>query len=100
MRITVMTNMAKSVQPPPPDPDLELSTETATKLVSEVRDNLRPLKWFLWHGNIFRALQTVDDLTANLETLHPESTVNQVISRSIDRTTARHADMVMLLARR
>jgi hypothetical protein len=26
----------------------------------------------LWHGNIFRALTTVDDLTTDLETLHPE----------------------------
>ncbi|MGH3686304.1 MAG: hypothetical protein ACRDSM_14880 [Pseudonocardiaceae bacterium] len=35
-----------------------------------------------------------------ISTAFVESTVNQVISRSIDRTTARHADMVMLLARR
>jgi hypothetical protein len=42
MRITVMTNMARSLQPPPPDPDLSLglTAETATKLVSEVRDDL------------------------------------------------------------
>ncbi|MGH3721501.1 MAG: ISKra4 family transposase [Pseudonocardiaceae bacterium] len=71
MRITVMTTMAKSLRPPPPDPDLELSAEAATKLVSEVRDDQRRLKWFLWHDNVFRALQTVDDLTADLETLYP-----------------------------
>ncbi|MGH3805156.1 MAG: hypothetical protein ACRDRU_00625 [Pseudonocardiaceae bacterium] len=35
-----------------------------------------------------------------ISTAFTESAVNQVISRSIDRTTARHADMVMLLARR
>jgi hypothetical protein len=72
MRITVMTNMAKSLQPPPPDPDLGLSAETATKLVARIGPDLQRLKWFLWHGNVFRALQTVDDLTADLETLHPE----------------------------
>ena len=71
MRITLMTTMTKSLPPPPPDPDLELSAEAATKLVSEVRDDLRRLKWFLWHGNVFRALQTIDDLTGDLETLHP-----------------------------
>jgi hypothetical protein len=43
----------------------------ATKLISEVRDGLVRLKWFLWHGNVFRALQTVDDLIIDLETLHP-----------------------------
>ncbi|MGH3700702.1 MAG: hypothetical protein ACRDQY_14785 [Pseudonocardiaceae bacterium] len=138
-----MTNMAKSLQPPPPDPDLELSTETATNLITEIGKSLERLKWFLWHGNVFRALHTVEDITADLEILNSdgeptkllkavrefnsylrattgrlpnygerrrageaistaftESAVNQVISRSIDRTTARHADMVMLLARR
>jgi hypothetical protein len=72
MRITVMTNMAKSLQPPPPDPDLELSVETATKLITEIGKGLERLKWFLWHGNVFRALQTVEDITADLEILNPD----------------------------
>jgi hypothetical protein len=71
MRITVMTNMAKSLQPPPPDPDLELTDEVSTKLIAEVREDLGRLKWFLWHGNVFRALQTIDDITMDLETLNP-----------------------------
>jgi hypothetical protein len=71
MRITVMTNMAKSLQPPPPDPDLELSAETATKLITEVRADLERLKWFLWHGNVVRAVHTVDGITIDLETLNP-----------------------------
>jgi hypothetical protein len=28
---------------------------------------LTRLKWFLWHGNVFRALQTVDDLQIDLD---------------------------------
>lgn len=72
MRITVMTTMAKSLQPPPPDPDLELSVETATKLITEIGEGLERLKWFLWHGNVFRALQTVEDITAELEILNPD----------------------------
>ena len=71
MRITVMTNMAKSLQPPPPDPDLELSVATATKLIGEIRGDLPRLKWFLWHGNVFRALQTVEGIIIDLETLQP-----------------------------
>jgi hypothetical protein len=141
MRITVMTNMAKSLQPPPPDRDLELSVETATKLITEIGNDLERLKWFLWHGNVFRALQTVEDITADLEILNSdgeptkllkavrefdsylranteripnygerrragetistafvESTVNQVISKPIDRTTWRHADPVPVTA--
>jgi len=71
MRITVMTNMARSLQPPPPDPEQGLSAETATKLVARIGPDLQRLTWFLWHGNVFRALTTVDDLTADLDTLNP-----------------------------
>ena len=28
------------------------------------------LKWFLWHGNVFRALQVVDDLEIDLDVEH------------------------------
>ena len=68
------TNMAKSLRPPPPprDPDLELSAETAAKLITEVREDLPRLKWFLWHGNVFRALTTVDGLIGDLEILQPD----------------------------
>lgn len=71
MRITVMTNMAKSLHPPPPDPDFDLSAGAATKLISEVRADLERLKWFLWHGNVFRALHTIEEIVMDLETLHP-----------------------------
>ena len=64
MRITVMTSMAKSLRPPPPDPE---STDPAT----EIGADLKRLKWFLWHGNVFRALRTVEGITIALETLNP-----------------------------
>ena len=35
-------------------------------------EELERLKWLLWHGNVFRALQTVDDLQIDLDhTEHP-----------------------------
>ena len=69
MRITVMANMAKSLPPPPPDPDF---TDTSPAgLASEVAAQLERLKWFCWHGNVFRALQTVDDLIFDLDTAEP-----------------------------
>ncbi|MGH3869868.1 MAG: hypothetical protein ACRDQ4_27965 [Pseudonocardiaceae bacterium] len=70
-RITVMTTMAKSLRPPPADPDLELTTEAATTLINEVRADLQRLTWFLWHGTVFRALNTVKGITIDLETPHP-----------------------------
>src|SRR6188472_2995283 len=49
MRITVLTQLAKGPRLPPETP-------------SDVAAQLQRVKWFLWHGNIFRARQTVDDL--------------------------------------
>jgi hypothetical protein len=80
MRITVMTNMAKSLQPPTPDPDLELTADVMTKLIAEVREDLERLKWFLWHGNVFRALQTVDGIIIDLETLNPGETPSKLLT--------------------
>jgi len=32
-------------------------------------DELRRIKWFLWHGNTYRASEAIDDLTLDLEAL-------------------------------
>jgi hypothetical protein len=80
MRITVMTNMAKSLQPPPPDPDLELSAEMATKLIGGVSEDLGRLKWFLWHGNVFNALKTVEGIAIDLETLHSDGQPSKLLT--------------------
>jgi hypothetical protein len=51
MRLTVMGQMAKG-----------LGGDTAVKVAEE----LERLKWFLWHGNVFRALQVIEDLEMDL----------------------------------
>jgi hypothetical protein len=38
--------------------------------VARVPRQLERLKWFLWHGNVFRALQVTSDLESDLEILH------------------------------
>ena len=53
MRITVLTQLAKG---------LRCSPETSANIAQE----LQRVKWFLWHGNVFRARQTVDDLATDL----------------------------------
>lgn len=53
MRITVLTQLAKGLRCPP---------ERSANIAQE----LQRVKWFLWHGNVFRARQTVDDLTTDL----------------------------------
>jgi hypothetical protein len=79
MRITVMAAMAKSLRPPPPDPDLELSARTASTRAREVGEDLQRLKWFLWHGNVFGALNTIADITVNLETLNAAGEVGKLL---------------------
>jgi hypothetical protein len=56
MRLTVMGQMAKGIRPPA-QPDL----------ASDVGRELDRLKWLRWHGNVFRALQTVGDLETDLD---------------------------------
>jgi hypothetical protein len=58
MRITVMTQLAKGLRTPP---------ELSVNIINE----LKRLKWFLWHGNVFRALQTVQDLEIDLDVEEP-----------------------------
>jgi hypothetical protein len=60
MRITVLTQQAKGLRCAP-----ETSPDVAAQL--------QRVKWFLWHGNVFRARQTVDDLTTNLTDVGDES---------------------------
>ena len=55
MRLTVMNQLAKGLRAPPP-------VDTST-----VAEQLARLKWLLWHGNVFRALQTVEDLEVDLD---------------------------------
>jgi hypothetical protein len=69
MRITVMANMAKSLHPLPPDP--EFPDTPPTDLACEVAAQLERLMWFCWHGNVFRALPTIDDILVDPDTADP-----------------------------
>ena len=56
MRLTVLTQLAKGLRAPPP----AASADSAAA-------QLARLKWFCWHGNVFRALQTVEDIEFDLD---------------------------------
>ena len=56
MRLTVMNQVAKGIK-------------TKNKAMgTESLDTLESIKWYLWHGNVFRALQAVDRLSGSLDT--------------------------------
>ena len=52
MRITVLTQLAKGLRCRP-------------EISADIAQELQRVKWFLWHGNVFRARQTLDDLTTD-----------------------------------
>jgi len=56
MRLSVMTQMAKG-----------LRLRDNARRAAEVIEELERLKWLLWHGNVFRAVQTIDDLEVALD---------------------------------
>ena len=51
MRLTVMSQMAKGVK------------AHNESIGTDCLDALKSLKWLLWHGNVFRALQKIEDLS-------------------------------------
>lgn len=54
MRLTVMNQMAKGVQYPD------------DWLFEGIDETLESIKWYLWHGNVFRALHKIDSLADSL----------------------------------
>jgi hypothetical protein len=67
MRLTVMGQMAKGLdaeEAPAPGTD---APEEKRSDEAEPEKPLERLKWHLWHGNVYRALQITEDLEADLE---------------------------------
>ena len=55
MRLTVMNQMAKGLGP----------KESDSRAVALKR--LESIKWYLWHGNVFKALQRIEDMEIEFE---------------------------------
>jgi hypothetical protein len=68
MRLTIMTNMAKSLRAAPPD---EEGLPPPADPAAAVAEGLQRLKWFCWHGNVVRALYTISDMKADAEVADP-----------------------------
>ncbi len=60
MRVTVMGQMAKG-----------LTAQESTDASGDVEKQLESVKWYLWHGNVFRALQGLEDLAMDLDDIEP-----------------------------
>jgi hypothetical protein len=61
MRLTVMQQTAKSL--PATTQDEEMTYEVRAPVTKE----LERLKWFLWHGNVYQAMQVMQTIEGDLE---------------------------------
>jgi hypothetical protein len=61
MRLTVLQQTAKGL------PDQTRDEEADYPLRAPVLRNLERLKWFLWHGNVYKALQIVQSVEMDLD---------------------------------
>jgi hypothetical protein len=61
MRLTVLQQMAKGL------PDQTRDEEEDYPLRDPVVRNLGRLKWYLWHGNVYKALQVVQSIEMDLD---------------------------------
>jgi hypothetical protein len=69
MRITVMKQSAKGL---PDDKELQ-----------HIEANLERVKWYLWHGNVFRALQVLGDIETDLESVDNASPVLDKLEKTV-----------------
>jgi hypothetical protein len=73
MRLTVMGQMAKGLARAVKPPTAAEGEREGVLEVPEIEKNLKRLKWNLWHGNVYRALQLVEDLQVDLQFLEAPS---------------------------
>ena len=68
MRFTVLTNTASGTTWTPDDDDYDAHVDRAwcAEAVENMQADLGRAKWFLWHGNHYRALQLLDDAAETL----------------------------------
>jgi hypothetical protein len=61
MRLTVLQQTAKGL------PEKTLDEETDYPLRDPTMRELERLKWFLWHGNVYKALQVIECVEMDLD---------------------------------
>jgi hypothetical protein len=78
MRLTVMQQTAKGL------PETTRDEERDYPLRDPVVQALERLKWFLWHGNVYKALQVVQSIEMDLDTAVAIS--NDATARTLSKT--------------
>lgn len=79
MRLTVMGQYAKGL----PEQAGNIEEEPAA-LRAEAEKRLESLKWYLWHGNVFQALEEIEDLQALLDDGQDLADSGKKLAKAID----------------
>ncbi len=72
MRLTLLGQLAQGIPPPPAPtgcrkPEAEDDEDTRRSTAEQITAELERVKWLLWQGNSFSALDTLQDLEMDLE---------------------------------
>src|SRR5215469_13364896 len=81
MRLTVMDQLAKGLATEQTE-----GPETATEETLDAVDigkQLERVKWFLWHGNVERALETIEDIEDALDLLSQEGESRRKLVKAV-----------------
>lgn len=86
MRLTVLGQLVKGLVAKPASKvasKKRQQDEVAETTSEEVTAALERVKWFLWHGNVFSALQVLQDIEFDLESLTSRSPEAQKLLKSL-----------------
>ena len=84
MRLTVMGQMTKGLAAEGEDPTAEPGHhEEKRSDGAEPEKPLERLKWHLWHGNVYRALQITEELECDLESRDKESERSKKLLKAV-----------------
>ena len=87
--MTVMRQLARSLPTAVTDPDDDNHVVVAD-LTGDTDSNLERVKWLLWHGNVHRARQRLNDIRFDLQAFTPDSKLGRRVDE-FDRYFHRNA---------
>ncbi len=73
MRLTVMNQITKGL---PKD-----------EFLKDIEKNLESAKWYLWHGNVFRALQVLGDIQMDLDSVEKGNAASDKLGQHVSEFT-------------
>jgi hypothetical protein len=83
MRLTVMGQMAKGIGSEINRPQELEENEDVNVDPASIEKSLERVKWFLWHGNVYRALEVIEDLGYRLESIEGSSEKQRKLLKAV-----------------